>query len=148
MELFPGLGDIAFKQPPEFTRRILFNLFPGFRDTSPWEEFLNRNLTPPYISSNPEVIHRRLHSAYPQYLILNSDGFTDLVEDQGHHRLISKWARQLASGGRYTGSPSNTALRLLREALGGEDEAAVSAVLTLDMDVPWIDDITIVVQQL
>jgi hypothetical protein len=40
------------------------------------------------------------------------------------------------------------ALRLLREALGGDDAAAVSTVLTLDMDTPWIDDIAIVVQQL
>ncbi|KAF8188343.1 phosphatase 2C-like domain-containing protein [Pholiota molesta] len=53
-------GDIPFKQPPAFTRRILYNLFPGFHNTSPWEEFLVRNQTPPYITAEPQIIHRRL----------------------------------------------------------------------------------------
>ncbi|KAG2354854.1 hypothetical protein BDR07DRAFT_1614003 [Suillus spraguei] len=57
MNEHPGLGDTPFKQPPEFTRRILYNLYPGQHDTSPWEEFLMRNHTPPYISSTPEVTH-------------------------------------------------------------------------------------------
>ena len=55
-----GFGDIPFKQPPAFTRRILYNLFPGFHNTSPWEEFLRRNRTPPYITAEPQIIHRRL----------------------------------------------------------------------------------------
>lgn len=46
------------------------------------------------------------------------------------------------------GKSWNMALRLLRESLGGEDRAAVSRVLTLDMDIAWIDDTTIVVQTL
>ena len=57
---FSGFGDIPFKQSPLFTRRILYNLLPGFHNTSPWEEFLVRNLTPPYISAEPDIIHRRL----------------------------------------------------------------------------------------
>ena len=40
------------------------------------------------------------------------------------------------------------ALRLLRQVLGGEDCFSVSRVLTLDMDVAWIDDTAIVVQTL
>lgn len=55
-----GFGDIPFKQPPSFTRRILYNLFPGFHNTSPWEEFLVRNRTPPYITAEPQILHRRL----------------------------------------------------------------------------------------
>ncbi|KAJ3862617.1 hypothetical protein EV359DRAFT_65476 [Lentinula novae-zelandiae] len=42
-------SDTPVKQPPELTRRILYNLFPGFHDTSPWDEFLARNRTPPYL---------------------------------------------------------------------------------------------------
>lgn len=57
---FRSLGDVPFKQPPEFSRRILYNLLPGFHDTSPWEEFLVKNLTPPYISAIPDIIHRSL----------------------------------------------------------------------------------------
>jgi len=150
------MGDVAFKQPPEFTRRILYNLLPGFHDTSPWEEFLMRNRTPPYISATPDITHRRLPHctpASPQYLILNSDGFTDLVHDKGQQRVVSNWARQMILEAQYPDrsqglSSDNMALRLLRQALGGEDGTAVSAVLTLDMDTPWIDDTTVVVQQL
>jgi pyruvate dehydrogenase phosphatase len=42
----------------------------------------------------------------------------------------------------------NMALRLLRRCLGGDDRASVSRVLTLDMEVAWIDDTSIVVQTL
>jgi len=56
-----GFGDIPFKQPPAFTRRVLYNLFPGFHNTSPWEEFLVKNITPPYITAEPQIIHRGLN---------------------------------------------------------------------------------------
>lgn len=36
-----------FKQPAEFTRRIFYNLGPGYRDIAPWERLLARNLTAP-----------------------------------------------------------------------------------------------------
>jgi pyruvate dehydrogenase phosphatase len=172
------LGDVSFKQPPEFTRRILYNLFPGFHDTSPWEEFLVRNHTPPYISAEPEITHRRLepfapylmraqgqgHSLPQRYLVLFSDGFADLCTSSGLHWVLTSWAQDvnaaLASDGNVNGFPpgemdmalrrkaNNMALRLLRRALGGEDCFSVSRVLTLDMDVAWIDDTAIVVQTL
>lgn len=41
----------------------------------------------------------------------------------------------------------NMALKLLWQGLGG-DLVGVSKVLTLDMDVPWLDDVSIVVQSL
>ncbi|KAF8898213.1 phosphatase 2C-like domain-containing protein [Gymnopilus junonius] len=200
-------GDIPFKQPPAFTRRILYNLFPGFHNTSPWEEFLRRNQTPPYITAEPQIIYRKLdvddtaaaHSgtttpsplvsrsssissiyrnkfwpgsksqnqketppAQPppapgsRFLILTSDGFADLCEGEGQKRVIESWARGMVSrnppesvtdsepGSRH----DNMALRLLRRAVGGDDRFGVSRVLTLDMDVAWIDDTSIVVQTL
>jgi pyruvate dehydrogenase phosphatase len=158
-----GLGDIPFKQPPAFTRRILYNLFPGFHNTSPWEEFLVRNQTPPYITAQPEITHRRLDDPSlrgPRFLILSSDGFSDLCSGEGQKRIISSWASNtvasstetcvIGCGGRGgAGEKSdNMALRLLRRALGGEDRYSVSCVLTLDMDVAWIDDTAIVVQTL
>lgn len=167
---FRCLGDIPFKQPPVFTRRILYNLFPGFHNTSPWEEFLLRNRTPPYISAQPEVTHRRLDgpfSSSPRYLILSSDGFADLCSGEGQQRIIASWANSMAAkadmsmlparvlgvagtamaNGKSDGTTDNMALRLLRRALGG-DRYSVSRVLTLDMDVAWIDDTAIVVQTL
>ncbi|KAJ3917849.1 phosphatase 2C-like domain-containing protein [Lentinula edodes] len=170
-----ALGDTPFKQPPEFTRRILYNLLPGFHDTSPWEEFLVRNRTPPYISAQPEITHVLLNDidprstvpggeslrsssspSLPRFLILSSDGFTDLCSTEGQQRIISDWAHGVISThSSPTSSPStpgyesrNMALRLLRRALGGDDQASVSRVLTLDMDIAWIDDTSIVVQTL
>ncbi|KAF9009558.1 phosphatase 2C-like domain-containing protein [Cyathus striatus] len=150
------LGDIPFKQPVEFTRRILYNLSPGFHDTSPWEEFLLRNRTPPYITAEPEVIHRRLDEGelstlHPRYLILVSDGFTDLCEDEGQGTIVESWASASYSfdlPDTPNGSKDNLALRLLRRALGGDDLFTVSRALTLDMDTAWLDDTSIVVQTL
>ena len=52
-----------------------------------------------------------------------------------------------AKRGKMEETSHNMALRLLRRALGG-DRYSVSRVLTLDMDVAWIDDTAIVVQTL
>jgi len=153
---FRSLGDVPFKQPPEFSRRILYNLFPGFHDTSPWEEFLIRNQTPPYISAIPEITHRRLGPAAPhsRFLLLFSDGFTDLCSSRGQQWVLTHWARRMARGRRPAagaaeiGGSMNMALQLLREALGGDDCFSVSRVLTLDMEAAWIDDTAIVVQDL
>ncbi|KAF8968266.1 phosphatase 2C-like domain-containing protein [Flammula alnicola] len=169
-------GDIPFKQPPAFTRRILYNLFPGFHNTSPWEEFLVRNKTPPYITAEPQITHRRLDgddakntfwsytnksavqlpsAPLPRFLILASDGFAALCDGERQQRVIESWARSMVSrdppGSVTDAEPGsrqdNMALRLLRLALGGEDRFGVSRLLTLDMpDESWIDDTSIVVR--
>ena len=102
-----GLGDVPFKQPPDFTRRVLYNLLPGFHNVSPWEEFLVRNLTPPYITAEPDVVHRCLDESSgtskrdteaPWFLILASDGFADLCGSQeAQAKIINKWAKGLVS---------------------------------------------------
>lgn len=158
-----GLGDVPFKQPPAFTRRILYNLTPGFSDTAPWERCLARNLTPPYISATADITHHRLPRAgddssggRPRYLVLTSDGFAELCRATGQERVLVEWAKREAaavtpakSARPSDGGPEgNLACRLLRQALGGEDRASVSCVLTLDMDRPWVDDTAIVVQTL
>ncbi|KAF9036833.1 phosphatase 2C-like domain-containing protein [Panaeolus papilionaceus] len=155
-------GDIPFKQPPSFTRRILYNLFPGFHNTSPWEEFLVRNQSPPYITAEPEITHRRLDSKSsqpchrPRFLILASDGFADLCDGEGQKRIIEGWAKGMDSknpaesvtDAEPWSRQDNMALRLLRRAVGGDDRFGVSKVLTLDMEAAWIDDTSIVVQTL
>jgi pyruvate dehydrogenase phosphatase len=158
---FRCIGDVPFKQPPEFTRRILYNLYPGFHNTSAWEEFLVLNHTPPYISSVPEITHRRLDRpslnangqqtpSPSRFLVLSSDGLTDLYQGPGQQKVIGTWARNLRRNiAEIAGKKSeNMALRLLWQALGGEDSDGVSRVLTLDMDSSWIDDTAIVVQVL
>ncbi|KAJ7253336.1 phosphatase 2C-like domain-containing protein [Mycena haematopus] len=146
-----GLGDVPFKQPPSFTRRILYNLAPGFSDTAPWEICLNRNLTPPYISAIAEITHRPIAqrtgaSHRPHYLVLASDGFTELCRASGRERVLTAWAA--AERPPHVAAKGNLASRLLRQAIGGEDRAGVSCMLTLDMDGPWVDDTAIVVQTL
>lgn len=91
----------------------------------------------------------------PRFLILASDGFVDLCDGEGQERVVESWANDMVAkspSNEVTDSPKgskgdNMALRLLRRALGG-DRNGVSRVLTLDMDVAWIDDTAIVVQTL
>ncbi|KAF7353804.1 Mitochondrial type 2c protein [Mycena venus] len=149
-----GLGDVPFKQPPSFTRRILYNLAPGFSDTAPWEICLARNLTPPYISAKAEITHRRIaphdagSPARQHYLVLASDGFTELCRASGRERVLTAWAAREAARPAHTPTEGNLASRLLRQAIGGEDRIGVSCMLTLDMEEPWVDDTAIVVQTL
>jgi len=144
---FRCIGDAAFKQPAIFTRRILYNLYPGVADPTPWETFISRNRTPPYISSEPDVIHRRLGPR--SFLILATDGLSELcdVDTVGRADMVADWARCVAEVAQVPGE-DNLALRLLRHALGGDDLMYMSQMITLEMDTPWIDDTTIIVQAL
>ena len=158
MVSLPGIGDIPFKQPPEFTRKILYNLYPRIQDTSAWDNFLNLNHTPPYISSEPEITHVRLDLSDPtarvdgeiplRFLVLSTDGLTDLCGGPGLERIIDTWARNLKEpvAEDLPGQSSNMALRMLWHALGEESEA-VSKFL-VQMDDPCIDDTSIIVQSI
>ncbi|KAJ7684432.1 phosphatase 2C-like domain-containing protein [Mycena polygramma] len=151
LAVFRGFGDVPFKQPPSFTRRILYNLAPGFSDTAPWEICLARNKTPPYISATADITHRRIGrgpTARPHYLVLASDGFTELCRTAGRERVIADWAARETATTMHTPAHGNLASRLLRQAIGGEDRAVVSCMLTLDMEGQWVDDTAIVVQTL
>lgn len=148
-----GIGDIPFKQPSEFTRKILYNVFPGYRDTSAWDEFLDRNISPPYITAEPEITHRKLcPNTDNGFLILCSDGLADLwsTSFSDEQRMVDEWGRVVAEVVNKEGmsGKTNLALKLLRNSIGGEDIRSVSRVLTLDMNTPWIDDTTIVIQTL
>lgn len=131
----------------------MYNIFPGYRDTSAWDEFLDRNLSPPYITAEPEIAHRKLcPDADNGFLILCSDGLADLwsAAFSDEQRMVGEWGRLVAEVVKKEGvsGGTNLALELLRHSIGGEDAKSVSRVLTLDMDTPWIDDTTIVIQTL
>lgn len=137
---------------------MLYNLYPGVPDPTPWETFLARNRTPPYISSEPDVVHRRLpprSGGARSFLILATDGLSELYDGTARAEMAADWARCVAETAAASGSPEsssakgeNLALRLLRRALGGEDLLSISQMVTLDMDTPWMDDTTIIVQAL
>jgi pyruvate dehydrogenase phosphatase len=128
-------------------------------DPTPWETFLSRNRTPPYISSEPDVVHRRLGPR--SFLILATDGLSELYDGAGRGDMVADWTRCVAEAGTGAktkagrneekegeGEGENLALRLLRRALGGEDLMSISQMITLDMETPWMDDTTIIVQAL
>ena len=64
--------------------------------------------------------------------------------------MADEWGRVVAEVVNKEGmsGKTNLALKLLRHSIGGEDVKSVSRVLTLDMNTPWIDDTTIVIQTL
>jgi pyruvate dehydrogenase phosphatase len=136
-----------FKLPTIYTTRVFLNAKPGFRFSSKIEDFLGRNLTPPYLSAQSDVQHVHIPSlgASEAFLILASDGLTDLsgetygMEYREPSVAGKKWVEVLSREDR-TG---NAALYLLKDAMGWEADA-VSSLLTVESEERWMDDTTIV----
>lgn len=159
-----GFGDQAFKQPPSFTRRILFNLDTPNGDGNglrlAWQQLLDRNRTPPYISTEADVIYRRIlpggRPGLPrQFLVLCTDGLPELYDELGltDRQKAELYVDAVVNGpGTRAGDifrlEDNLALRLLKSALGGEDAEALSQMVAVQSDEPWIDDVTVIVQTL
>lgn len=118
-------------------------------------EYASRILTPPYVSNLPEVFHYSLDvSKQDIILILSSDGLQDLYDSHdsqmSDQEMADRWVRVI--GRRMRSSKdvdlqSNLALRLLRDAIGGNNIELVSQNLTLEMEDKWMDDVTILVQR-
>lgn len=121
------------------------------------EEILPRNISPPYLSNIAEVKHVQLDPSEKdgRFLILCSDGLLDLYMYDPIGRIL-KTLEQIVEiiacvVSEYKdsdGSGGNAAAHLLRHALGGDDEDKVSQLLTVEMDERWIDDVTILVQNI
>jgi pyruvate dehydrogenase phosphatase len=150
-----AIGDAPFKQPEIFTRRVHYNLYPGVPDPTPWEMFLAQNRTPPSISSEPDVVLRHLPPpprapAARSFLILATDSLSELYDGTPCVEMAADWAHcitEAASEALYA-KGENLVLQLPRHALGGEDLISISQMVTLNMDTPWMDDMTIIVQAL
>ncbi|KII92337.1 hypothetical protein PLICRDRAFT_103299 [Plicaturopsis crispa FD-325 SS-3] len=149
-----SLGDYFFKFPRIWLDRVFFNSNPGFvLKSSKLEDVTPRNLTPPYMSAKPDVQHvdLTLSKGQERLLIMCSDGLMDpdLIGGGGPDipTLGKLWVDIVANGKPRQGY-KNKALRLLREALGGDDENKVSRMLTVEMTTHWMDDTTILVRKL
>jgi pyruvate dehydrogenase phosphatase len=118
----------------------------GFRIATRIEDFLGRNLTPPYLSNRADVQKADL-DVTDAFLILCSDGLVDLFEHETLDQMANTWV-QLVAATKFGGQRQNAALCLLREGLGGQDGEKVSRVLTVELMEKWMDDTTVVVLSL
>lgn len=121
-------------------------------------DWLPRNKTPPYLSNIADVDHVDLAATEKEgrFLIMCSDGLTDLYvhdDDRKDINTLQEVADKIVNVLSTRSAPpgldsNNSALHLLREAMGGSDEDKVSRNLTVQMAFRWMDDVTIVVQSL
>ena len=151
-----AIGDFLFKLPRIYTDRVFLNAVPGFRTSRNVQEFIGRNLTPPYMSAAADVRHVSLHDHRENdeevVLLLASDGLIDLYDPEekretdgnyGLDALAKKWVDVIGNN-----DGQNKALSLLRDSIGGDDTVKVSTFLTLEADERWMDDVTILVQKI
>ncbi|KAJ6495323.1 protein serine threonine phosphatase 2C [Mycena sanguinolenta] len=149
-----AMGDFLFKLPPICTTRLFLNSNPGFQfSVAKVEDFLGRNLTPPYLSAQCDVQHIHVPSlgASAVFLILASDGLIDLSGDtygMDHRNPMlagKKWVEVLSREDHV----GNAALHLLKDAMGADAEA-VSSVLMVETEngKRWMDDTTIIFTKL
>lgn len=96
------------------------------------------------MSSIPEVTHRKLDKSVTSKVIVATDGLRDLYEGRlsATEDLINRWVRVVME--EEDGFGGHKALSLASDGLG-EDLNTKSMRLTIDLDRPWLDDITIVV---
>lgn len=152
-----AIGDFEFKLPRVYTERVFLNAVPGFRMSMSVLGWLDRNQTPPYMSSDADVqyldLQRHREAREEVVLLLASDGLIDLDDPEEKRAtegdvdldiLAKKWMEAINTHA----EEENLALRILRSGLGGEDTEMVSSFLTLDGEERWIDDTTILVQKL
>jgi pyruvate dehydrogenase phosphatase len=149
----PAIGDHLFKLPTIYTERVFLNAKAGFQISNKISDFIDRNLTPPYISSQADVRHTEI-TFDEGYLILCTDGLLDLCEgsDLDLDQTADGWVQLVAKRGQLEGNGPhvgpNLALCILRDALGGDDHEKVSRQMTVEMTGRWMDDTTILVQNL
>ena len=120
------------------------NARPGFRVPRIVRQFIARNKTPPYVSSVPEVQHRKLDKSVANKVIVATDGLRDLYEGRltSTEDLIKRWVHVVME--EDDGFGGHKALSLASDGLG-EDLDLRSMRLTIDLDRAWLDDTTIVV---
>jgi pyruvate dehydrogenase phosphatase len=127
------------------------NARPGLSFTTKLEDFLGRNLTPPYISNHADVRHVDTSAleATTLRLIMCSDGLVDLYTPEALqvNDLADVWVQLLAKK-EASEDNGNLAICLLRDALGGNDQERISRMMTVEMCYRWMDDTTIVVQKI
>ncbi|KAF5348008.1 hypothetical protein D9758_010016 [Tetrapyrgos nigripes] len=130
-----ALGDMPFKLPAIYTQRVFALATPPFHENYRFHEIIDRNRTPPYLSTAADIIHLRPSASTTKpILILASDGLADLYAKTGKGditKALSSWLTK------YTvKDETNAAVDLLFDVFGGFQENVRSK--------GRVDDITIV----
>ncbi|EMD37475.1 hypothetical protein CERSUDRAFT_94479 [Gelatoporia subvermispora B] len=152
-----ALGDAWLKLPAPYTYKVFHNIEADWISRHDISACVPRLLTPPYVSSQPDVFHRRLRqsSGYSgpvdAFVILCSDGLQDMYDGLSEQKMADEWVnvvgRDIDASLRNQCARSNLAMGLLRDGLGGDDTQLVSRNLTVEMEERWVDDTTIIVQR-
>jgi pyruvate dehydrogenase phosphatase len=126
------------------------NADPGFKIHSKVEDFIARSFTPPYLTATADIRQHSADSGRERFLILASDGLTDLFSEPGGPPTFTqvdadRWAHALGGAADKVGEEKNLALSLLREGLGGDDLDKCSKYLTIEKDGRIMDDTTVLV---
>ncbi|KAJ7502748.1 phosphatase 2C-like domain-containing protein [Mycena galericulata] len=143
-----ALGDIWLKLPSLYTSRVFSNLDQDWISQGTLKQCASRISTPPYVSNIPDVYHRDLPSR-PWFLILCSDGLpsAEAYDGMDTSTMTRVWAEFVGHILDSQAPAVNTALSLLRAAIGGQDERKVSQSLTVEMEERWMDDVSISIQR-
>ncbi|EIN04378.1 protein serine/threonine phosphatase 2C [Punctularia strigosozonata HHB-11173 SS5] len=144
-------GDYHFKLPLpwiEVSLRVKEIKF-SYTSLDAWKA---RIRTPPYLSNVAGIRHIKLdplQDGHKRFLIMSSDGLYDLRPEEDMESPVTKYALGwLKAAAKAQDAGGNLAMEVLRQGLGGEDEAKVSAMLTLESEGRWTDDITVIVKPL
>jgi pyruvate dehydrogenase phosphatase len=155
------IGDAWLKLPGIYTEKVFANVEASWLHGHSLINYVPRIKTPPYLSVKPDVYRRKVQRGpkggpvVDAFLITCSDGLVDLAADTAPSSigtLADRWVQVVGRaidnersgrGDRRT----NLSLKLLREAIGGDDIHLSSRNLTVEMEEKWTDDTTIIVQR-
>ncbi|KAJ7262310.1 phosphatase 2C-like domain-containing protein [Mycena haematopus] len=148
LEPTKAIGDIWLKIPSLYTSRVFVNFDQDWISQGTLRQCASRISTPPYVSNVPDIYHRDLPSR-PWFLILCSDGLPSAETYNGMDASTTARVWTELVGHTLDSQPPavNTALSLLRAAIGGRDEHKVSRSLTVEMEERWMDDVSISIQR-
>ncbi|KAI0758325.1 protein serine/threonine phosphatase 2C [Irpex lacteus] len=151
-----AIGDAWLKLPGVYTEKIFSNVQAPWMHSHNLEKYVPRIRTPPYVSIKPDVYFHNIRQykvrrgSTDVFLMTCSDGLFDLHNEASHPStdcLARRWVQVIGQEiDKERGSPANLALKLLRDAIGGDIHSA-SRTLTVEMEEKWTDDTTIIVQR-
>lgn len=137
-----ALGDAWLKLPATYTYKVFHNIDADWIAQHDISACVPRLLTPPYVSNQPDVFHRRLRhpsgsgNTVDGFVILCSDGLQDLYDGLSEQDMADEWVRvvgrELDASLRNQRSRGNLAMGLLRDAMGGDDTRLLSRNLTVE----------------